>query len=221
MSKSSDGGVSWTDIGNGWATGSIGRVHITISPSRPSILYSSVHNSSTSQLLGIWKTLNGGSTWTQLAATNASCGSQCWYDQFIAVHPTNPDTVYFGGVEIYRSTSGGTSFANIRGGMHVDQHTFAFDPQNPDVVYAGNDGGIFRSDVGGGSWPSLNTNLALTQFYAGISLHPFDPSIVLGPGLERIGKTRNRRVLEPLCAYEGLRSYVVGGCHVRELGRRP
>ncbi len=202
VSKSSDGGISWTDVGNGWATGSIGRVHITISPSSPSILYSSVHNSSTGQLLGIWKTIDGGTTWAQLAATNASCSSQCWYDQFIAVHPTNPDTVYFGGVEIYRSTSGGTSFANIRGGMHVDQHTFAFDPQNPDVVYAGNDGGIFRSNVGGGSWTSLNTNLALTQFYAGISLHPFDPSIVLG-GTQDNGTLR----------YEGAIdwSHVLGG----------
>ena len=180
VSKSSDGGVSWTDVGNGWATGSIGRTHVTISPSTPSILYSSVHNSANSQLLGIWKTVDGGALWTQLAATGASCGSQCWYDHHIAVHPTNPDTVYFGGILLYRSVNGGGSFSSVLGGMHVDQHTFAFDPQDPDIVFAGNDGGIYRSDVGGTVWTSLNTNLALTQFYSGISLHPFDPSIVLG-----------------------------------------
>ncbi len=180
VAKSDDRGATWTELTNGWPTASVGRINMTLSPSNPSILYASVHNASNSQLLGIWKTIDGGASWTQATATNASCGSQCWYDMVIAVHPTNPDTVYFGGVQLYRSTDGGGSFSNVTGAIHVDQHAFVFDPQNPDVVYAGNDGGIFRSDVGGASWVSLNTNLALTQFYPGISLHPFDPSVVLG-----------------------------------------
>jgi hypothetical protein len=62
----------------------------------------------------------------------------------------------------------------------VDQHALAFDPADPRIVYAGNDGGIFRSLDGGGSWSSLNTNLALTQFYEGVSLHPWNPSVALG-----------------------------------------
>jgi len=98
----------------------------------------------------------------------------------VAVHPTDPNTVYFGAVSLFRSTNGGASFSSITAGIHVDQHAFAFAPQNASVVYVGNDGGIFKSTNGGTSWSSLNSNLAITQFYPGVSLHPTDANYILG-----------------------------------------
>ena len=98
---------------------------------------------------------------------------------YLAVDPTDANVIYFGGYSIYKSTDSGASFANIGGPVHVDQHAFAFHPTNHNIIYAGNDGGIFRSADTGSTWTSLNTNLALTQFYPGVSLHPTKPSIAM------------------------------------------
>jgi photosystem II stability/assembly factor-like uncharacterized protein len=178
--RSADGGTTWQPLGVGFPTASVGRINIAITRTASNRLFASVHNISDSMLLGIWTTTDAGATWTQLPATGASCGNQCWYDMFIAVHPTNPNTIYFGGVRLYRSLDGGVSFATIGNSIHVDQHNIAFDPQNPQRVYVTNDGGIYRSDDGGTSWVSLSAGLELTQFYGGISLHPSEHAIVLG-----------------------------------------
>jgi len=78
------------------------------------------------------------------------------YDMVVAVHPTNPDMVFVGGTNLYRSTDGFASTANtawINGYQsnftygqypngHADQHNLAFSPANPNVAIAANDGGV-------------------------------------------------------------------------------
>lgn len=177
--KSADGGTSWVPVNSGFGT-SVARINLAIAASAPDTLYASAQSGTGSDLAGIWRTTNRAATWSQLSATGASCGNQCWYDQTIAVAPDDPSVVYFGGVSLYKSTDGGSTFNDIRSGIHVDQHYITFDPADSLTVFVGNDGGIFRSTNGGTSWTSLNTNLALTQFYSGISLHPTNPLVVLG-----------------------------------------
>jgi photosystem II stability/assembly factor-like uncharacterized protein len=178
--RSVNGGDSWSGLGAGFPTASVSRINIAIAPSSPSTLLAAIQSSADNRLLGVYRTTDGAATWTQLPATGASCSTQCWYDLFVAIHPTDASTVFFGGVALYRSTNGAESFTNVTTNIHVDQHNFTFDPRNPQRVFVVNDGGVYRSDNGGSSWTSLNNGLAVTQFYAGISLHPSDPSIVLG-----------------------------------------
>jgi photosystem II stability/assembly factor-like uncharacterized protein len=183
--KSTDRGATFTRLSNGLPGTNIGRIALSLSPSTPAVVYAAIQDAfgeggSDGQLLGIWKTLDAGATWTKLAAAGADCGSQCWYDLVIAADPLNSSTVYFGGVLLYRSDDGGGQFRNITRTIHVDQHTIAFDPTNPATVFIGNDGGIFRTNNRGTSWTSLNTNLAITQFYPGISTDPFNPNVVIG-----------------------------------------
>jgi len=177
--KSTNGGASYSKLAGGFPTSGVGRISLAIAPSAPATLYASVHNPSTNGLLGVFKTINGGTSWVQVTA-GAFCSTQCWYDMIVAVHPADPNTVYFGGVLLFKSTDGGNSLQNITGGIHVDQHALAFDHQNASVVYVGNDGGVFKSTNGGTNWSSLNTNLAITQFYPGVSLHPTDANYILG-----------------------------------------
>jgi photosystem II stability/assembly factor-like uncharacterized protein len=178
--KSTNSGVTWLSSSAGLPTSNVGRINIGMAPSAPSTLYAGVHNFSQNTLLGLYKSTDAGANWNQLSATGASCGSQCWYDLHVTVSPADPNTVFFGGVSLFRSTNGGLTFSNVTAGIHVDQHFMAFDPQNAQRVYAANDGGIYRSDNGGSTWTGINNGLAITQFYGGISLHPSNSLLVIG-----------------------------------------
>ena len=182
--KSIDGGLTWTVLPLSFGT-TVGRIEVAVAPSNPSYLYASVEDrtpnaSTSSQLLGIWRSNDDGATWNKVPATNATCASQCWYDMHITVDPTTPARVYFGGLSIYRSEDSAQTFTNIGGSIHVDHHVLAFDPFDPNVIYAGSDGGVYRSANRGGLWLPINTNLAVTQFYHGVSTHPTDTNTVIG-----------------------------------------
>jgi photosystem II stability/assembly factor-like uncharacterized protein len=116
-----------------------------------------------------------------------------WYVNVIAVDPGDPDRVWAGGVDIFRSDDGGESWRpasywwadeNNPNYAHADQHALVFDPRNRLTLYLLNDGGIFRTNnaraplstrsdaicapgVNQLSWQSLNHNYGVTQFYHG------------------------------------------------------
>lgn len=182
--KSIDTGSTWTRL-VGFPSNDVGRIALGSSPTVPGLLYAAVQNgfdgdNDDGQLLGIWSTADGGTTWTQRNSSQTSCNSQCWYNLVIAVDPADPATIWFGGVPLFRSTDAGSTFQNVLRGAHVDQHAITFDPSDPATVYIGNDGGVYRSRNDAVSWESLNNGISITQFYAGVSLHPTDTTIVLG-----------------------------------------
>jgi len=189
-------------------TSNLGRIALAIAPNSDATLYAAIADSSgsSSKLLGVIKSTNNGSTWTQLSAslmTPASgfCNDQCFYDLVLAVHPTDPNTVYAGGSAknstLARSTDGGSTWTeisrnNFADGLHVDTHAIAFAKTSATPtfsLYTGNDGGVWRTDmatdttkaaVGAGYWLNLNAQLNITQFYPGISIHPSTPAFALG-----------------------------------------
>jgi hypothetical protein len=180
--KSTNNGVTWTKLAGGLPAANLGRIELSVAPSSPSTIYAAIQNTANFQLLGIFKSTDSGATWAQLAATNASCNSQCWYDLHVTVSPASANTVFFGGVNLYKSTDGGASFdvIGLADGVHVDHHFFTFQPGTPSVTYAASDGGIWKSTDSGDSWVSLNANLSITQFYGGAALHPTDAGTVMG-----------------------------------------
>ena len=198
--KSTDGGSTWSRMVTGFATGSLFRINLDIAPSSPQTLFAGVvDGGDITNLIGVYKTVDGATTWSKTVATGLSCG-QCWYDMFVSLHPTDPSTVYFGAVGLYKSTDSGAIFNRIGTQIHVDQHFLAYDPQDPATIFVGNDGGIYKSVDGGTNWTTLNTNLALTQFYGGLSLHPSDGNTLLGGTqdngtLEYAGSTAWLRVI--------------------------
>jgi hypothetical protein len=140
------------------------------------------------------QTSNGGTNWT-----TATCGgtgvndltldgdlpgnnmrrvfSQQFYDQVLALWPGDPThhTLFFGGVGVYSSTDQGTTwnFIAAPGGTHSDQHAIAFDPNNSNRMYLGNDGGLYLYNVSAGTWTSLNNTISAAQVQA-IGPHPTD-----------------------------------------------
>ncbi|MEM9592903.1 MAG: hypothetical protein AAGD06_01480 [Acidobacteriota bacterium] len=112
--------------------------------------------------------------------------SQAWYDWCLSVTPHNPDVLYLGAVELWRGVhGGGGAFAwenlSARDGghsIHPDQHSLAFDPRDPSVLYVANDGGLYRGDGGGDTWRSLNAGLCITEVEY-LCQHPEHPAWLL------------------------------------------
>jgi photosystem II stability/assembly factor-like uncharacterized protein len=121
---------------------------------------------------------------------------QAAYDWYVAA-PRSGE-VYLGAIELVKGerSGDGWTWSDISSrqqhgdSIHPDQHTMAFDPEDPKVVYAGNDGGIFRSADGGGSWQSLNAGLAISEVEY-MTQRPDDPGWILA-GLQDNGTVRRR-----------------------------
>jgi len=195
--KSTDSGATWTKQAGGLPTVNVGRIILGYAPSTSgagATVYAAIANSSGSSanLLGFFKTTNGGTAWTTLGSTPTFCNSQCFYDMAIGVHPTNPLVVVVGGgagpdnfSSLFETINGGSTWTGTGGDdftggpgsihPHVDTHAIVFTPQSTTLrLYVGNDGGMWRTDspVQGTvspTWVDLNATLATIQFYPGPS----------------------------------------------------
>jgi hypothetical protein len=118
-----------------------------------------------------------------LLIDNNFCNPQCFYDVAVDIDPTNANNVYLGGSPTLifgRSTNGGTSFTSSSANLHVDTQAITVAPSDPNTIYFGSDGGIWKSTNGGTSWVSLNnTTFSATQFES-IALHPLDRYSTIG-----------------------------------------
>lgn len=180
-----DSGKTWSLVGGGLPTTDILRVDVGIAPSDPNVIYASAGSASSGDLDGIYKSTDAGKTWTQTNFPPRSVFGnicQCFYDNVIVVDPTDPNTVYFGGVALYRSTDGGKLWFDISAmeSMHPDFHAIAINVSGQSKqIYAGNDGGVWGTVNGGQDWNQLNDTLDISQFQS-IALHPTNPSITIG-----------------------------------------
>jgi photosystem II stability/assembly factor-like uncharacterized protein len=154
--RSTDGGETWTRTGGPLLTAlpTLGRIGVAYAPSNPKVAYA-IAAMQTGRTPFLFKTTDGGATWTPTTDANiAQSGSSFgWWFGRLWVAPDDPNDLFIAGVNLIRSVNGGSSTSSI-GGVHADQHAMAWDPENPDVVYLGNDGGVYRSEEGGrsGSW---------------------------------------------------------------------
>ena len=179
--RSLDEGDNWTMVAGPWSDleGGVGRMEMSVSPTRPDHLVVSVQDAFTDsdrdgRLLGIWLTRNAWAStpdWVQLPSPPT--GSTVWYNQQIAFHPANHHFILFGEIALW--IFDGSSWSRISP-PHVDQHAFAWAGGQ---LIVGNDGGVYSSLDLGGSWFVHNLGLTITQFYLG-SLHPSDPEFAIG-----------------------------------------
>ena len=175
---STDGGATFN---TSTALSPLTRNHIAICKTSPNVLYSATHSGSS---INVFKSTDGGVTFSPAASGTNFSGSQAWYDFYMYVNPFDPDYAYVGSIDVWRTTNGGTSFANITfgysgGNVHVDQQNMDFHPTDPDKMMCVNDGGVWRSTDRGTSWSNLNSTLNLTQFYR-IASDPSNASHILG-----------------------------------------
>ena len=183
--QSINGGLTFTTLTGGLPTSGFSRIVLAIARSNPQVLYAAFVNSSTSGLLGLYRTTDGGSTWTRLAGTPDFPLPQASYDLSIGVDPTNPDHLYCGGVSpiyatagVIESFNGGATWTEISssgGQIHPDQHWIAFGADG--TPWFGCDGGVWRRT--GAQWINCNATLAAIQNYT-IAQHPLDSNRMMG-----------------------------------------
>lgn len=164
----------------------LNRLQIAISPSNPnSIFFAGSYSANGDYLKGVWHSTDGGDAFEQIAGQESATTAFNWqpmrgqgvYDMSLAVHPTNPDMLFLGGIDLYRYTpdEGFNKISNWEYSIfspnyvHADQHNLAFRQDNPNVMYAVNDGGVYRTGNNTAStvvWATKNTNYITTQFYS-------------------------------------------------------
>ncbi len=195
--RSNDAGLTWIPV-HGVANEAFVYPRLAVTPAAPQRVYAYLYgNGPSGPIRRFLISEDGGASWNQTQAQ----GLPGELAIFVHVDPTNADVIYVGMRDLYRSLDGGRTFANVTKGYtiedefdpasstsHVDQHSMAFHPQIPGMLYLGNDGGVFLSKDRGTTYESLSGTLSLVQAY-GIAAHPTDPStLYLGTqdnGLER------------------------------------
>ena len=115
----------------------------------------------------LWR--RSGTTWTKITSFPALNISQAWYDWYVAAPPDTRGQVYLGAIDTIRGDLTGSTWIwnNVTthelNSIHPDQHCLTFSPGNSKIIYAGNDGGIFRSTNSGATWTALNKGLGITE----------------------------------------------------------
>lgn len=166
--RSADNGASWAAVALPGAPAQFQRLAVAVAPSDSTIAYAWGAESSGTTFL--WRWASG--TWTGIGSPTGASGGQAWYDWYAAVAPDNADQVYCGAIDMHRGTlSGGAwTWVNLsskgagQDSIHPDHHCMAFEPGNPNTIYSGNDGGVFRSPDRGITWVHCNNGLVISEY---------------------------------------------------------
>ena len=222
-------GLEFREIGPAMMAGRIS--DIAINPADPSTWYVGVGSG------GIWKTENGGTTWTTIFDDQDAYSIGC-----ITLDPNNPEVIWVGtgenvsgrhvayGAGVYRSRDGGDTWENA--GLPDSEHIgmIRIDPRDSNVIYvaaqgplwsAGGDRGLFKSTDGGESWNKILGdglgNTELDDRYTGVSevhLDPRNPDVIYAVSWQRF---RNVAVLIDGGPGSGIHKSTDGGASWREL----
>lgn len=187
--KSTDGGDNFSTVR---AITSAGRTAIAVTPANPEYLYVLVSNSNDTYK-HLLRSADSGETF-EIRNTSSDLydgSGQAWYDLAITVSDVDPEIVFTGVLNVWKSTDGGTTFVkgadwnnpNAPNYTHADIHDLKFFNGK---LYAGTDGGIYVSEDHGATFSDKTKNgLNIGQFYR-IDVAPETSSKIVG-GLQDNG----------------------------------
>ncbi len=195
--RSTNTGSSFSESMSGLSiSGEVNRIELAVSANGPSVVYALCSDASDDGFYGLYKSSNSGVSWTEVydnseknllgwSPSGTDNGGQGYYDLALAVSPSDTNEVYVGGVNIWKSENGGTSWdiagvwyiTSVAEYVHADQHTLVFNPHNQ-ALFSGNDGGIYKTYNKGETWTDLSDGLEILQIYK-ISNSDSNPELLL------------------------------------------
>jgi photosystem II stability/assembly factor-like uncharacterized protein len=158
--RSSDGGNTWKKLTEGLPTDPTGRIGLGAAPSNPRHIYALVENKKGT----LYDTNDLGDHW-KMVSNNHNLAARGFYFSELMVAPNDENKVYFLSFNVMLSEDGGKTARNITARVHVDHHALWIDPENPNRIINGNDGGVYVSGDAGKTWRYLD-NLPIEQFYS-------------------------------------------------------
>ena len=209
VQRSDDGGRTWAPVGNEfrydgvpgthqWYDGTphpweFARVwHLEPSLTDPDTVYAGVEDAA------MFKTTDGGSSWTELAGLRTHGSGSHWQPgaggmclHTILLHPTDEQRIFaaISAAGAFRSDDGGGSWTAINKGLQSDGipdpdaevghcvHRLALHPSRPDTLFMQKHWDVMRSDDAGGSWHEISGDLP-TDFGFPIDVHAHEPETV-------------------------------------------
>jgi len=171
--KSIDGGTSWQEARNGMSL-TKPTSFIVVDPTNGNVVYAGTDGSSQLGIPGVFKTIDGGSTWS---APNDQFSSR--QISTIAIDPTNSQTLYlglwYGGV--WKSIDGGTSWFSVNNGAMPPLAyvtSVVIDPRTPQTVYAATNDCVYKTTDGGASWNVFNSGISGLWVWS-LAIDPTNP----------------------------------------------
>ncbi len=168
------------------------RTTLACSASDPPVVYAMAADNVTRALHGVYRLDDGAATWRRVGGVPGTLlGNQGWYDQAVAVDPTDPNFVYVGGstepiagehsAALYRcqvrrvGANYTATSTRIGGSVHADIHALLFRPGSSRELWVGCDGGVFVSNdarlSGDRVFAARNTGLSNLSLM-GLGHHP-------------------------------------------------
>ena len=180
---SNDNGVTWNLVST---LANCYRTELAVSPADTSRVLA-VSSSTNAGLGGLWRSADGGASYTQIYSGNCSnnllgysyqgngCGGQGGYDLALALDPLDANKAWVGGINTWHSADGGINWTiknvwtihqtTTVPTIHADKHFLAFNPHNPGELFECNDGGLFVTTDNGVTWNDLSAELGISQIY--------------------------------------------------------
>jgi photosystem II stability/assembly factor-like uncharacterized protein len=165
--KSTDAGDTWSRVeGGGFPGGPLGRIAIDVFSLDDDIVYALVEapgaeEDDAPEPQGLYRSDDGGETWTQQSERNP----RPMYFSRLVIDPVDADRVYMGGVGLHLSIDAGENFeTDAARAIHDDVHAIWVNPNNPNHVLIGNDGGLAVSYDASRTW-QFQPNLPVGLFY--------------------------------------------------------
>src|SRR5207248_2324100 len=161
--NSTDAGDHWSEIAGNNTKGlppkPYGRIAIAVAPSKPQTVYAMVE----SKASALYRTDDGGQNWKKLDASQYMVWRPFYFSNLI-VDPKNENKVFKVDLVLLLSVNGGESFSAVSNQAHGDFHDVWINPDDPNTIFATDDGGLWRSFDGGTRWEH-QMNLPVSQFY--------------------------------------------------------
>lgn len=157
--KSTDGGKTWNKIHNGLPSTTLGRIGIAAAPSNPDILYASVESK---DIKGMYRSTNAGASW-KLVNSDFNNGVRPFYFSRLTIDPKHDSILVKCAFTPIISTDAGKKFRSMPS-VHSDVHAAWINPNNPNHILLGTDGGVYESQDQGYTF-KMWMNLPVGQFY--------------------------------------------------------